>query len=92
MLKITNIGQIGSDFTVKLEGKLLGPWVEEVRLHFVTDALTLPRLDLSSLTFVDRAGTELLRQLLDRGIQVESCSPYVAEVLHLDRTGPVDRK
>lgn len=87
MLKISNTGQMGSNFTIKLEGKLLEPWVGEVR-QFVEDAVVLPRLDLSRLTFVDRAGTELLRQLLDRGIQIEACSPYVAELLRWDGTGP----
>ena len=92
MLRISNTGQIGSDFTIKLEGKLLGPWVGEVRRQFVGDAVDLPRLDLSSLTFVGREGTELLRQLLNRGVQIESCSPYVAELLRWDGKGSVDRE
>ena len=87
MLKISNTGQVGSDCTVKLEGKLLRPWVEEVRQQFEGDVVAVPRLDLSSLTYVDREGTELLLLLLDRGVQIDSCSPYVAEVLRWYGTG-----
>ncbi|MBI3864371.1 MAG: hypothetical protein HY290_21005 [Planctomycetia bacterium] len=69
-----------------LEGKLLEPWVDEVgRLFMASHAQSLPRIDLSALTFIDAAGAELLQQLLRRGVQVESCSPYVAEMLHWDR-------
>lgn len=69
-----------------LEGKLLQPWVDEVGSLFISaDAPSLPRLDLSALTYIDAAGAELLLHLLRRGVQVESCSPYVAEFLHRDR-------
>jgi hypothetical protein len=85
MLRISISGASAADGTVKLEGKLLGPWVEEVRHHFMAvDRGLLPRLDLSCVTFVDRDGTELLRQLLRQGIQIESCSAFVAELLRSD--------
>jgi hypothetical protein len=41
-------------------------------------------LDLSGLSFVDRAGVELLQQLLRQGVRIHSCSPFVAELLHWD--------
>ncbi len=85
MLRITNSGLSAAGGTVKLEGKLLRPWVEEVRNLFIAaDPQTHPRLDLSCITFVDREGTELLRQLVRKGVQIESCSPFVAELLQLD--------
>jgi hypothetical protein len=85
MLKITNSRQNASDRTVKLEGKLLGPWVDEVRSLFTgTDAESFPLLDLSGLSYVDRPGTEMLQQLLQQGVRIESCSPFVAELLRWD--------
>lgn len=83
MLRITRSEHAGSVTSVKLEGKLLHPWVDEVcGLFLATDTVPLPRLDLSGLTFADAAGTELLQELLRRGVQVESCSGYVGELLH----------
>jgi hypothetical protein len=85
MLRISFSGSSVSDGTVKLEGKLLRPWVEEVRNHFLADdSGSLPRLDLSCVTFVDREGTELLRQLLRKGVQIGSCSAFVTELLRSD--------
>ena len=85
MLRITDSGRSAADRTVKLEGKLVQPWVEEVRkLFLAAEVGTLPRLDLSCLSFVDRDGTELLRQLQRQGVHIEPCSPFVAELLKWD--------
>ena len=86
MLKIPVSGQDSSRRIIKLEGKLLHAWVDEVRrLCVEAEEGSLPSLDLSGLSFVDRPGTELLQQLLRQGVRIESCSPFVAELLGLDR-------
>ena len=86
MLKITVSGQDSSRRMIKLEGKLLSDWIDEVRRLFLdVDECISPGLDLSELTFVDREGTELLQQPLRQGVRIESCSPFVAELLGLDR-------
>jgi hypothetical protein len=86
MLRISVSEQDPSCRIIKLEGKLLQPWVDEVRRHFVTvDNGLVPGLDLSGLSFVDSPGAELLRQLVQRGVRIHSCSPFVAELLRLDR-------
>jgi hypothetical protein len=85
MLRITQTGAQGGGTTVKLEGKLLQPWVNEVRILFLPPVPgSLYRLDLSSLTFVDGAGADLLRQLLRQGVAIESCSGFVAALLQLN--------
>ena len=86
MLRISVSQQAPSCRIIKLEGKLLQPWLDEVRRHFVTvDDGLLPGLDLSGLSFVDSPGAELLRQLVQQGVRIHSCSPFVAELLRLDR-------
>jgi anti-anti-sigma regulatory factor len=88
MLKITQIDGPGSAQTFKLEGKLLEPWVGEV-LHLCTSHDSGSRrrsLDLSGLTFVDRAGLKLLESLIANGITVSACSGFVAELLHLEKS------
>jgi hypothetical protein len=71
---------------ITLEGKLLEAWVDEVRGLFVgIEAASFPKLDLSDLSYVDRAGAELLQNLLRQGIQIRGCSPFVAELLNWER-------
>ena len=72
--------------TMKLEGKLLAPWCDEVQTALeraARDSGAL-RIDLSDLTFIDDAGTQLIRQLLGRGVVLASCSNFVAELLHAE--------
>jgi ABC-type transporter Mla MlaB component len=88
MLKITSQANDGS-LLVRLEGKLVGPWVNEARVQLdrtVANRSAI-RLDLAKLSFVDRAGTSLLHDLVSRGFAIESCSNYVAELLELERNG-----
>jgi hypothetical protein len=86
MLKISVSEQDPSCRIIKLEGKLLQAWVDEVR-RFCVEAEdgSLPSLDLSGLSFVDRRGAEMLQQLLRQGVRIHACSPFVAELLHWDR-------
>ena len=86
MLRITVSGQDPSCRILRLEGKLLQAWVDEVRrLVVAADDGSLPALDLSGLSFVDRTGAQLLQQLLRQGVPIHSCSPFVAELLRGDR-------
>jgi ABC-type transporter Mla MlaB component len=77
---------------VALEGKLLRPWVNEIRELFCQRVpAPLPRLDLSALTFADGAGVELLQDLVRQGARVESCSAFVAALLQLNDSPEVPR-
>lgn len=84
MLRISQT-EISAALTLKLEGKLLKPWVSEVRrsIEGARGHQTL-LLDLSHVTFVDAAGTELLRSLLAGGAEIIACSSFVAEILNLE--------
>jgi hypothetical protein len=83
MLRLTRIAGTHPTQAIKLEGKLLGPWVDEVSKACAAGADPASRinLDLSALIYVDAAGERLLRDLIARGIQVVACSSYVAELL-----------
>jgi ABC-type transporter Mla MlaB component len=78
----------GSDLTrtVKLEGKLLEPWIGELESACGESLVTPNRvcLDLCDLTFVDAAGTRFLARLIRDGAKVVACSGFVAELLHLN--------
>ena len=86
MLKITEIARNDSGRTFKLEGKLLGPWVDELRnvCGQPIGRLEQVGIDLAAVTFVNAAGTELLRELIRQGIIITQCSAFIAELLHAE--------
>jgi hypothetical protein len=84
VLKITETARNDSSRTFKLEGKLLGPWVDELR-NVCTQPLNRAEqvgLDLAAVNFASVAGAELLRELIRKGIIITQCSAFVAELLH----------
>lgn len=83
MLRITSIESPGR-LTLKLEGKLLGAWVDELRAASqpLTTFIGERALDLADLTFIDDAGVRQLRDLTDQGMRITSCSQFVSELLH----------
>jgi ABC-type transporter Mla MlaB component len=86
MLRISHVNAHDLVPTLKVEGKLRGPWVAELaracdELPCSVECLSL---DLSAVTFVDSPGVELLRGLLARGVTLAACSGLVAELLHLE--------
>jgi ABC-type transporter Mla MlaB component len=87
MLRISELPSEGSARLLKLEGKLLGPWIDELNLAINRSSTSLDRvrLDLSSLAFVDAAGARALADWIRRGTTVVACSGYVAALLHLER-------
>ena len=83
MLKIVSADRPGDGATLRLEGRVIGPWVDELRRAcqrvLVTD--TRLTLDLHEVAFVERAGLELLRSLADEGVAVVNCPAFVHEQL-----------
>jgi len=72
MLRITT-NETKDSLLVQLEGKLAGPWVDELErclgyCNMHDDARTVC-LDLAGLTFVDDRGKALLRDIRRRGAQ-----------------------
>jgi len=68
MLRITSCNA-GEKFMLKLEGKLSGPWVEELKRCWRTSSHIYKDLvvDLSGLTYVDSAGKQLLCSIVREG-------------------------
>jgi len=72
MLKVTTTNK-NQTVTLKLEGKLVGPWVQEVTRVW-DDTTQSPRsgfvIDLRSVTFIDSPGRELLATMSRHGAQL----------------------
>jgi anti-anti-sigma regulatory factor len=83
MLKIVSGPTANGRAILKLEGRVIGPWVEEVRRSCdeVLAAGASLTLDCSEVSFVDREGVELFRRLRSRQVELSNCSRFVAEQL-----------
>ncbi len=59
-----------------LEGKLVGPWVEELERCWAgalaNDPLTPMLVDLAGVAFIDGTGRELLRRMRHQGVRLLS--------------------
>ena len=86
MLMIKRIDENDGKPTLKLEGKLQGPWVEVLRnvCEEGSSAADGFRLDLAAVTFVDAAGLDYLQELVRGGISIVASSGFVAALLELD--------
>ena len=87
MLRMIRLVESGRGETIKLEGSLHGPWVEEVRKAYDSSANQASRIrvDLSALMYLDEDGRVLLCEWIRRGAEVTACSPYVSAVLRLEQ-------
>ena len=83
-MKITVVESSSKGVRLRVEGRLMGGWVEELRracdLHALSDGIRLT-LDLADVSFADAAGIELLKELRIRLVTLLSPSSLVAEQL-----------
>lgn len=82
MLKIVADGEEG-ETVLRLEGQVIGPWVDELRAICETArGRRVPMtLDLAAVTFVSREGVQLLLELRERSVTLRHCSGFVREQL-----------
>jgi anti-anti-sigma regulatory factor len=83
MLRIHIRDTVTETATLSLEGRVIGPWVDELR-HVCEGILTHGTrlvLDLSAVAFVGQEGIELFRALRDRQVVLRNCSPFVGAQL-----------
>jgi anti-anti-sigma regulatory factor len=70
MLRIT-FQEDPESTTVKLEGKLSGPWVEELERSWAEHpphASKQVTVDLSDVTYIDPEGKKLLARMMGKGV------------------------
>jgi anti-anti-sigma regulatory factor len=83
VLKISFSEALDNAVTIRLEGQVRGPWVEELRRSCEQYLAKVRKLllDLTEVSFVDMDGVALCRCLRDRDVTIRCCSPFVAEQL-----------
>lgn len=76
MLKITSqLDPVREDMSLVLEGRLAGPWVEELRTYcrrVLENYQRCTMIDLTGVTFVDAEGKTLLAQLWQQGVELRA--------------------
>ena len=84
MLKIT-LHDSAHEFRLKLEGRLSGPWVQELEQCWKTASSTTHGrktvLDLGEVDFVDPAGEALLTRLHVEGVALVAVTPLICALL-----------
>jgi len=84
MLRITVVESSSETVRLRVEGRVTGGWVAELRraceLHALSDDIRLT-LDLADVSFVDAAGIELFKELRSLCVKLLSPSPFVFEQL-----------
>jgi hypothetical protein len=83
MLRIVALEGPGKSATLALEGRVIGPWVGELRRsceRILATGATLT-LDLGEVGFIERDGVRLLKDLTDGGVSVINCPAFVCEQL-----------
>ena len=83
MLRISESETGNGHVLLKLEGRVIGPWVSELQRASgrILDASRILKLDLADVSYIDRDGVRLLLALQREGVVFQSASPFVLEEL-----------
>ena len=83
MLRITVVESSARAVTLRVEGRIAGPWVEELRttcnVHTGPDPVQL-HLELEDVSFADSVGVAFLKELRDQGVGLLHVSPFLNEL------------
>jgi len=86
MLRLTRTTRLPHEVVVLLEGQIVAEWVELLEAECLTLLQTDQQvlLDLSRVSYLDRRGARLLRDLAARSVQLINCPPLVADLVTED--------
>ena len=89
MFRISAIESADNGTTLRLEGQLCGPWIDELdnAVERVLAAHRQLTLDLGDVSLIDRPGLALLASLSRRSVALTRCSPFQVEQLRQAAAG-----
>ena len=91
MLKIT-VTNTATEERWTLQGRLVAPWVEELKVSWQRDHRTGQGLrcivNLNEVTFIDKSGERMLRCMSNQGAQLVASDVYIKNVLDRLRGQP----
>ena len=84
MLRVTTMTAKGSP-VLKLEGKLSGPWVDELQNCWKEAAAggrrNAIKIDMRGVSYVDHRGQSLLQRMEREGAALVECSDFIRQLL-----------
>lgn len=86
MLRI-HLEEHAGEVILRLEGKLIDPWVEELVKVWMKLAdqfpseLAVVHIDLEAVSFVDEHGKSMLRMLRRIGCQLQGSGPFISAII-----------
>lgn len=85
MLRITPSKTRGT-VALKLEGKLLGPWVDELQGYWLghsrqSERTSIKAIDLAEVSFIDSRGKDLLLRMQRKGVSLIGGSDFIQQLL-----------
>jgi hypothetical protein len=87
MLRITVLESSARATTLRVQGRIAGPWVEELRItckeHIGSSQAQL-YLELEEVSFADDTAVAYLKQLQDQGVGFLRVSPFLTELFKTD--------
>ena len=94
MLRISRAAGSDNAIVLRLEGQVVGPWVDELERvchETVRNQRGTPRLilDLTGVSFLDANGIALFRKLVTGDVSIANYSVFIAE--QLKEVADVDR-
>ena len=86
MLRINKRRRGAKARTIALEGRLVGPWVDELKrvVDEESDARGMT-IDLRGITFADAGGVSLLRTLREAGLKLVGGSGFVGALIGTEK-------
>ena len=83
MLRISQVGSANHAVTLRLEGRIVGAWVDELRQNCeaVQNEGRRLKLYLADVEYMDAQGVKLLSALRAGGVELLECPPFAAEQL-----------
>ncbi|MFL5304534.1 MAG: hypothetical protein ACJ8F1_04945 [Polyangia bacterium] len=87
MLRITPQATAGGALVLTIEGRLVGPWIAELRRVVGATPARPVQVQLGGLEFADTEGAALLRELRKTGVELLDASGFVAALIGGDDGG-----
>lgn len=84
MFRSTEVSEDDHSATLRLDGKLIEPWVSELErlcLHYKNGKNKTVVLDFAGVTFIDDKGVKMLERIKDDKIKIINCSIFIQHVL-----------
>ena len=83
MLRITRLSEDDESVTLRLEGRLIGPWVTELKRECKRCLARRSKiiLDLSSVSFADQEGIQTLKAMRGEHVRLSGESLFLSGLL-----------